>query len=67
VIAQAYLNEWASRAPWPQQVQIQWSETEHELSRRLGELHADAVGVEIWLRGVSPAECGKSCHDIHVR
>jgi hypothetical protein len=23
VIAQAYLNEWASQAPWPQQAQVE--------------------------------------------
>jgi hypothetical protein len=49
VIAQAYLNEWISRAPWPTQIQI---EQDLVLSRLIVEIAGhELLGGELALRG----------------
>jgi AAA domain len=49
VIAQAYLNEWASQAPWPQQAQV---EQDLVLSRLIVEIaRHDLLGGELTFRG----------------
>jgi predicted nucleotidyltransferase component of viral defense system len=58
VIAQAYLNEWASRAPWPQQLQI---EQDLLLSRLIVEISRhDLLGSELAFRG------GTCLHKLHL-
>ncbi len=58
MIAQAYLNEWASRAPWPQQVQI---EQDLILSRLIVEIaRHDLLGEELAFRG------GTCLHKLHL-
>jgi predicted nucleotidyltransferase component of viral defense system len=58
VIAQAYLNEWASQAPWPQQVQI---EQDLVLSRLIVEIaRHDLLGDELTFRG------GTCLHKLHL-
>ncbi len=58
MIAQAYLNEWASRAPWPAPVQI---EQDLVLSRLIVEIAAgDLLGGELALRG------GTCLHKLHL-
>jgi hypothetical protein len=47
VIAQAYLNEWVSKAPWPQQAQV---EQDLVLSRLIVEAAPDGVG-GAWVLG----------------
>jgi predicted nucleotidyltransferase component of viral defense system len=59
VIAQAYLNEWSSRAPWPQQVQI---EQDLVLSRLIVEIaQHELLGGELTFRG------GTCLHKLHLR
>ena len=49
MIAQAYLNEWASQAPWPQQAQV---EQDLVLSRLIVEIaRHDLLGGELTFRG----------------
>jgi predicted nucleotidyltransferase component of viral defense system len=58
VIAQAYLNEWASRAPWPVQVQI---EQDLMLSRLIVEIAGhELLGGELAFRG------GTCLHKLHL-
>jgi predicted nucleotidyltransferase component of viral defense system len=58
VIAQAYLNEWASQAPWPQQVQI---EQDLVLSRLIVEIaRHDLLAGELTFRG------GTCLHKLHL-
>jgi predicted nucleotidyltransferase component of viral defense system len=58
VIAQAYLNEWSSRAPWPQQVQI---EQDLLLSRLIVEIaQHELLGGELTFRG------GTCLHKLHL-
>jgi predicted nucleotidyltransferase component of viral defense system len=58
VIAQAYLNEWAARAPWPQQAQI---EQDLVLSRLIVEIaHHELLGEELAFRG------GTCLHKLHL-
>jgi predicted nucleotidyltransferase component of viral defense system len=58
VIAQAYLNEWSSRAPWPQQVQI---EQDLVLSRLIVEIaQHELLGGELTFRG------GTCLHKLHL-
>jgi predicted nucleotidyltransferase component of viral defense system len=58
VIARAYLNEWASRAPWPTQVQI---EQDLVLSRLIVEVAGhELLGAELAFRG------GTCLHKIHL-
>jgi predicted nucleotidyltransferase component of viral defense system len=58
VIAQAYLNEWAAQAPWPQQVQI---EQDLVLSRLIVEISQDdLLGGELAFRG------GTCLHKLHL-
>ena len=58
MIAQAYLNEWSSRAPWPQQVQI---EQDLVLSRLIVEIaQHDLLGGELTFRG------GTCLHKLHL-
>jgi predicted nucleotidyltransferase component of viral defense system len=58
VIAQAYLNEWASQAPWPQQAQV---EQDLVLSRLIVEIaRHDLLGGELTFRG------GTCLHKLHL-
>jgi predicted nucleotidyltransferase component of viral defense system len=58
VIAQAYLNEWATQAPWPQQTQI---EQDLVLSRLIIEIaQHDLLGEEFAFRG------GTCLHKLHL-
>jgi predicted nucleotidyltransferase component of viral defense system len=58
VIAQAYLNEWAARAPWPQQTQI---EQDLVLSRLIVEIaQHELLGEELAFRG------GTCLHKLHL-
>lgn len=58
MIAQAYLNEWSSRAPWPQQVQI---EQDLVLSRLIVEIaQHELLGGELTFRG------GTCLHKLHL-
>jgi predicted nucleotidyltransferase component of viral defense system len=58
VIAQAYLNEWASRAPWSEETQI---EQDLLLSRLMVEIARDEVlGPELAMRG------GTCLHKLHL-
>ncbi|HEV2998690.1 MAG TPA: nucleotidyl transferase AbiEii/AbiGii toxin family protein [Solirubrobacteraceae bacterium] len=58
MIAQAYLNEWASRAPWPTQVQI---EQDLVLSRLIVEIAGhELLGEELAFRG------GTCLHKLHL-
>jgi predicted nucleotidyltransferase component of viral defense system len=58
VIAQAYLNEWATQAPWPQQVQI---EQDLVLSRLIVEIaQHNLLGGELTFRG------GTCLHKLHL-
>lgn len=58
MIAQAYLNEWAARAPWPQQAQI---EQDLVLSRLIVEIaHHELLGEELAFRG------GTCLHKLHL-
>ena len=58
MIAQAYLNEWTSRAPWPAQVQI---EQDLVLSRLVVEIaDHDLLGAELAFRG------GTCLHKLHL-
>jgi predicted nucleotidyltransferase component of viral defense system len=58
VIAQAYLNEWTSRAPWPAQVQV---EQDLVLSRLVVEIaDHDLLGAELVFRG------GTCLHKLHL-
>ncbi len=58
MIAQAYLNEWASRAPWPAQVQI---EQDLVLSRLIVEIAShELLGGELAFRG------GTCLHKLHL-
>jgi predicted nucleotidyltransferase component of viral defense system len=58
VIAQAYLNEWTSRAPWPAQVQI---EQDLMLSRLIVEIAGhELLGAELAFRG------GTCLHKLHL-
>ena len=57
VIAQAYLNEWISRAPWPTQIQI---EQDLVLSRLIVEIaNHELLGAELALRG---GTCSNKLH-----
>ena len=57
MIAQAYLNEWAARAPWPQQIQI---EQDLILSRLIVEIaRHELLGPELSIRG------GTCLHKLH--
>ena len=58
MIAQAYLNEWATRAPWPQQAQI---EQDLVLSRLIVEIaQHELLGQELAFRG------GTCLHKLHL-
>jgi predicted nucleotidyltransferase component of viral defense system len=58
VIAQAYLNEWAAQAPWPQQTQI---EQDLVLSRLIVEIaQHELLGEELAFRG------GTCLHKLHL-
>jgi predicted nucleotidyltransferase component of viral defense system len=58
VIAQAYLNEWASKAPWSQQIQI---EQDLILSRLIVEIaRHELLGPELAFRG------GTCLHRLHL-
>ena len=58
MIAQAYLNEWATRAPWPQQTQI---EQDLVLSRLIVEIaQHDLLADELAFRG------GTCLHKLHL-
>ncbi|HEX3391471.1 MAG TPA: nucleotidyl transferase AbiEii/AbiGii toxin family protein [Solirubrobacteraceae bacterium] len=58
MIAQAYLTEWAARAPWPQQTQI---EQDLILSRLIVEIaNHDLLGAEFAFRG------GTCLHKLHL-
>jgi predicted nucleotidyltransferase component of viral defense system len=58
VIAQAYLNEWAARAPWPQQIQI---EQDLVLSRLIVEISRhELLAGEFAFRG------GTCLHKLHL-
>jgi predicted nucleotidyltransferase component of viral defense system len=58
VIAQAYLNEWTSQAPWPQQAQIG---QDLVLSRLIVEIaRHDLLGGELTFRG------GTCLHKLHL-
>jgi hypothetical protein len=58
VIAQAYLNEWASKAPWSQQIQI---EQDLILSRLIVEIaQHELLGPELAFRG------GTCLHKLHL-
>ena len=58
MIAQAYLNEWASQAPWPQQAQI---EQDLVLSRLIVEIaQHELLGEELASRG------GTCLHKLHL-
>jgi predicted nucleotidyltransferase component of viral defense system len=58
VIAQAYLNEWASRASWSEETQI---EQDLLLSRLMVEIARDEVlGPELAMRG------GTCLHKLHL-
>jgi predicted nucleotidyltransferase component of viral defense system len=58
VIAQAYLNEWASKAPWTQPIQI---EQDLILSRLIVEIaQHDLLGGELTFRG------GTCLHKLHL-
>ena len=58
MIAQAYLNEWSARAPWPTQTQI---EQDLLLSRLMIEIARDDVlGPELAMRG------GTCLHKLHL-
>lgn len=58
MIAQAYLNEWASHAPWTQQIQI---EQDLILSRLIVEIaHHEMLGDELAFRG------GTCLHKLHL-
>jgi predicted nucleotidyltransferase component of viral defense system len=58
VIAQAYLNEWATKAPWPQQTQI---EQDLVLSRLIVEIaQHELLGQELAFRG------GTCLHKLHL-
>jgi predicted nucleotidyltransferase component of viral defense system len=58
VIAQAYLNEWATKAPWPQQAQV---EQDLLLSRLIVEIaQHELLGGELSFRG------GTCLHKLHL-
>lgn len=58
MIAQAYLNEWATRAPWSQETQV---EQDLLLSRLMIEIaHDDVLGHELAMRG------GTCLHKLHL-
>jgi predicted nucleotidyltransferase component of viral defense system len=58
LIAQAYLTAWATRAPWPQQTQI---EQDLVLSRLIVEIaQHDLLGGELAFRG------GTCLHKLHL-
>jgi hypothetical protein len=57
VIPQAYLNQWATRAPWPQQHQV---EQDLVLSRLIEIAQHELLGAELAFRG------GTCLHKLHL-